>query len=159
MSNVLETFRQGLSNISASPTWSWLSRGTTRRWLDYLASLRPRAATVGSNPDLWRGSARPPTLSTRALWRLLAPPSSTLDSPQTPSRRDSLDTRPPTPTASMPTRLPSQATSGSWRMSRPPTVNTGPSSALRHRTAGGWGSATSVWWRRLTSPWLTPGPH
>ena len=32
---------------------------------------------------------------TGALGRPLAPPSNTSDSPQTPSRRDSLDTRPP----------------------------------------------------------------
>ena len=54
---------------------------------------------------------------------------------------------------------PSQVTSGSWRLSRPHTINTYPSSFLRHRTAGGWGSATSVWWRRRTSPWPIPGPN
>ena len=42
-------------------------------------------------------------------------------------------------------------TSGSWRMSRLHTINTGPSSALRHRTAGGWGSATSVCRPRRTT--------
>ena len=57
------------------------------------------------------------------------------------------------------TRRLSQATSGSWRMSRPPTTNTVPSPVLHHRPVGGWGSAPSVWWRRRTSPWPTPGQH
>ena len=97
-------------SYSSMPNMARIISGHNKKMTGSSTSMEPRAATVGRNPARWRGSARPPTLSTR--WRPPVPPSSTSDSPQTPSRRGSLDTKPPSPTASMPTRRPSQATSG-----------------------------------------------
>ena len=67
-------------SYSSMPNMARVSWGTTRRWLGHLPAWRPRAATVDRNPARWTGSAIPPTLSTGALWRPLATPSSTSDS-------------------------------------------------------------------------------
>ena len=104
------TRREMMRSAPTSPRNDTSFRDGQGWLLDHLPTWRPRGVTTGHNPARWRGSVRPPTLSTGALWRPPAPPSSTSDSPQTPGRRGSLDTRPPSPAASLPKRGLSQAT-------------------------------------------------